>query len=162
MEDPELTNKIQGICQKHGITINWIKSGENCANQKQQAIWIKEIAGSGDFTAALHEIGHVICDPESPPDSNRRKLDAEVNAWRWALDYQNGDIDLPGWNRLHESLHQYFVAVMDVSHPAYDLLVRAEEKNPRIRPRVSNVGAPQLTFGAKKKSKSKREPEQEP
>lgn len=78
MEDPELTTKVQGLCLKHGITINWIKSGENCANRKQQAIWIKEIADSGDFVAALHEIGHVICDLESPPGSDRRKLDAEA------------------------------------------------------------------------------------
>jgi hypothetical protein len=145
-----MTNQVKRICQKHGITINWMKSGKNRANRKQRAIWITEITDSGDFAAALHEIGHVMRDPEDPPGNYRSKLDAEFKAWQWALDYKNGDFDLPGWNRLHKSLRRYFAYMMDVSHPAYQLLVKAEERDSSLHPRVASFGAPQLTFGSKK------------
>lgn len=156
MEDPELAKQIEEICKKQGITVHPAESGRNCANRKLRAIWIQEIAGTGDFAAALHEIGHVLNDPEDPPQNYREHLDAEAKAWRWALDQENGQFDLAGWNRLHRSLHQYYVAVMDRMHPAYRLLVGAEKRDASIRSRVSRFGAPLLIRGSEKQTKSGR------
>jgi len=150
---PELTKKVEEICQQHGIAIKWIESGNNRANSKQKTIWINDISDSGSFAAALHEIGHVMRDPESPPANEREKLDVETNAWQWALQSNNNDFDAAGWNTLHHSLHQYYAAVMDTTHRAHDLLVRAEQHVPTIRSRVSGYGAPSLTSVPKKTTK---------
>lgn len=155
MNDHQLASKIKEICKERGITIHPAESGKNRANREQKAIWINEISDSGDFAAALHEIGHVMCDPARPPRNPRETLDAETNAWQWALDYNGDDFDRRGWRRLHDSLHQYYVALMDTSLPAYALLVRAEEKDPGIRSRVSEFGAPSLGSLAKKTTKPK-------
>jgi hypothetical protein len=144
MKNSELTKKFKEICTRHGIKIRRIKSGPNRANSKQKTVWIRQIVDSGDFTVALHEAGHVMCDPESPPHSPREQLGIEANAWQWALDQSSNDFDLAGWSRMHQSLIQYYDAVRDTSHPAHALLARAEEKDPSARPGVSNFGAPRL------------------
>jgi hypothetical protein len=156
MEDPELAKRIEEICKKLGIAVHSAKSGRNCANRKTSAIWIRAIADAGDFAAALHEIGHVLNDPENPPHDHRERLDAEANAWQWALDHESGDFDLPAWIRLHSSLHEYYVAVMDPAHPAHTLLVEAEKRDATIRPRVSSFGVPRLTLGSRKQVKPER------
>lgn len=150
-----LASKIEEICRKYGITIHSAKSGVNCANREQKTIWINKISDSGDFAAALHEIGHVMCDPERKPQNPREKLDAESNAWQWALKCNGDNFDQKGWSRLHDSLPQYYVALIDISHPAHALLVRAEEKDPNIRPRVSAFGAPSLGSRPKKTTKTR-------
>jgi hypothetical protein len=105
----------------------------------------KKIENSGDFADALHEMGHVMRDPNHEPATAREKLEAETNAWQWALESNNNEFDAQQWNRLHRSLHQYYDAVRDTGHVAHRLLVGAEERDPTIRPRVSSFGAPALS-----------------
>jgi len=151
MRDSELTKRIELICKEHEIGVEWIKSGDNCANARQKKVWIKEIADSGDFAVALHEIGHVMRDPDNEPADHRQRLDAETNAWLWALEHNDNGFDVAGWRRLHNSLHQYYIAVKDTSHPSHKLLVRAEEQDHEIQPRVSSYASGPLRFGGKKK-----------
>ena len=153
MKNSELTKKFKETCKKHRIKVRRIKLGPNRANSKQKTVWIREIADPGDFAAALHEIGHVMCDPYNPPQNHRETLGIETNAWQWALEHNGNNFDAAGWKRLHESLHQYYVSVMDPTHPAHTLLVRAEQHVPTVRCRVSSYGAPRLTSVPKKTSK---------
>jgi hypothetical protein len=153
MKNAKLTKKFEEICKKHGIKIQWIPSGENHANAEQETVWIREIADSGDFAVALHEAGHVMRDPDQEPLSDRAKLDADLNAWQWALELNNNDFDAAGWMRLHDSLNAYYSAVMDTAHPAHDLLARARQQVPTIRSRVSSFGAPTLASLSKRSSK---------
>jgi hypothetical protein len=152
----ELTQKIEEICKEYGIKIEWIKSGNNRANSCQKKVWIKEIADSGDFAVALHEIGHAMCDPDNAPADHLQELDADTNAWRWALECNNNNFDAEGWKRLHRSLHQYYSAIMDTSHASHKPLVRAEEQDDRIRPRVSGYPSELLNLGGKKRTSPKR------
>jgi hypothetical protein len=156
MNSSEMTQKIEEICKEHGIKVEWIKAGANCANRCQKKIWIKEPVDSGDFAVALHEIGHVMCDPDKKPASSLELLDADTNAWKWALERNTNSFDAEGWKRLHESLHQYYSAIMDTSHPAHQLLVRAEEQNEVIQPRVSNYLTGMIKFGGKKNTAPKK------
>jgi hypothetical protein len=157
MDILELTQKIVEVCTESDITIEWIKSGENRANGCQKKVWIKEIADSGDFAVALHEIGHAICDPDNASADHLQRLDAETNAWQWALACNNNNFDAEGWNRLHRSLHQYYSIVMDTSHASRKLLVRAEEQDDRIQPRVSSYQSGPLNLGRKKRREPKGE-----
>lgn len=157
MRNAELTEKLEEIRQKFEITIQWIGPGEtNRANRATQTIWIKEVKDSGDFAVGLHEVGHVMCDPEEEPKTDRERLDADTKAWQWALEQNGGNFDPDGWSRLHASLHQYYVSVMDPAHPAYKLLVTAEEQMPTIRLKVSSFGAPTFTSLPKKSTKPKQ------
>lgn len=160
MRNAELIEKLEEIRQKFGITIRWIGPGEtnraNRANRATKTIWIKEVKDSGDFAVGLHEVGHVMCDPEEKPKTDRERLDADTKAWQWALEQNGGNFDADGWTRLHASLHQYYVSVMDPAHPAYKLLVTAEEQVPTIRPKVSSFGAPTFTSLPKKSTKPKQ------
>jgi len=153
MKNSELMEKFKEICKRHRIRVRRIKSGPNRANSKQKTVWIREITDPGGFAAALHEIGHAMCDPDNPPQNHCETLDVETNAWRWALDHNGDKFDAAGWKRLHESLHHYYVSVMNPAHPAHALLVRAEQHVPTIRCRVSSYGAPGLTPVPKKTSK---------
>ena len=157
MKNAELTKKLEDLCAEFGITIEWIPPhAENHANRAENTIWIKDIEDSGDFAAALHEIGHVMRDPDNPPQNHRERLNLETNAWQWALEHNGNDFDAEGWKRLHASLHQYYVSATDLTHPAHDLLARAEERVPTIRPRVSSFAAPKLNFAPKKSTKPQK------
>jgi hypothetical protein len=154
MKNAELTKKLQDICARFGITIQWIRPWEkNCANRAKKTIWIKEISDSGDFAAALHEIGHVMRDPDTEPQTDRGILDKEANAWQWALEQNGNNFGEPGWKRLHKSLHEYYVSAKDLTHAAHDLLTRAEESVPTIRKKASLFGAPPLHSSPKKSLK---------
>ncbi|MCU1269942.1 MAG: hypothetical protein JWN74_1236 [Acidobacteriaceae bacterium] len=155
MNSSEMMQKINGICERHGIKIEF-KAGTNCANRREKKVWIKELADSGDFAVALHEIGHAMCDPDKEPASRSELLDAETSAWKWALDSNNNNFDAEGWKRLHESLYQYYSGVMDTSHPAHQLLMRAEEQNDAIRPRVSSYFTGTIKFGGKRNTSPKK------
>lgn len=85
-------------------------------------------------------------DPDQRPLVDRAKLDAEVNAWQWALELNNNDFDAAGWMRLHDSLNAYYSAVKDTSHPAHALLVTVKEKDPSIPRPVSSFGAPRFNL----------------
>src|SRR5208283_5462162 len=112
------------------INFVWIKDGKkNRATRQPKRVWIKDIADSGDFAVALHEIGHTHCDPDKELTTPTETLDAETNAWKWARERNGGIFDPEGWKRLHESLRQYYYAVMDTSHPAYELLMEAQRQN---------------------------------
>ena len=66
-------------------------------------IWIKEIEKSGDFAVGLHEVGHVMRDPEHEPKTDRERLDADAKAWQWALGQNSDTFDSTGWMRLHDA-----------------------------------------------------------
>lgn len=154
MKNAGLTKKLEEVCAEFGITIQWIPPREkNRANRAEKTIWVKEIEDSGDFAVGLHEVGHVMCDPDHQPQTHREHLDADTKAWQWALQHNGNDFDEAGWRRLHASLHQYYAYVMDPAHPAHDLLVKAEERVPTIKERVSRFGAPALTSLPKKSTK---------
>ena len=151
MSNEEMKRKIEQICEELGIDLVWIKAGKNCANRHQKSVWVNDIGDSGDFTVALHEIGHTQCDPSDKPATPREELDAEFDAWKWARERNGGNFDAAGWKRLHESLGRYYRRVMDTSHPAHQLLTEAERQNDAIRPRVSSF-AVKIYFGRKKKT----------
>jgi hypothetical protein len=153
MKNSELTKKINEICKAHGIKIHWMKFGKNRANRKEPTIWVDEISDSGDFAAALHEIGHAMCDPDTEPRTDAQILTKETNAWQWALEQNGNNFDEAGWKRLHKSLHEYYVSARDMAHPAHALLVRAEETVPTIRKKASIFGAPLLHSSPKKNPK---------
>jgi hypothetical protein len=150
MNNAEMKQKIDSICKECGITVKWIEAGDNCANRCQKKVWIREIADIGDFAVALHEIRHAMCDPCKEPASHRERLDADTNAWLWALERNSNNFDVEGWKRLHKSLHQYYVGVMDSNHPAHKLLVKAEEQDAGIQPRLSNYFTGPIKFGGRK------------
>jgi hypothetical protein len=167
MTNEEMKQKIEDICEELGIQYEWITADDNCANriQKkvncanrlQKKVWVNKITDTGDYVVALHEIGHVECDPNEERTTYREKLDAETKAWQWALERNNGNFDAQGWKRLHESLWQYYRSVMDPSHSAHQLLMEAERQNQDIRPRVSSFGAPSsASFHRSKGSGRKR------
>ena len=150
MSNEEMKQKIEQICEELGIEPPvWIKVGKNCANRRQRRVWVKDIADSGDFAVALHEVGHTQCDSDNERATPREYLDAETNAWKWARERNGGNFDAEGWKRLHESLRQYYYVVMDSSHPAHQLLMEAERQSDDIRPRVSSY-AVKINFGGKK------------
>lgn len=138
MTTGEMKRKIDKIGEEFEIRIVWIKNGDNCASRQQRTVWVKHIANSGDLVVALHEIGHIHCDARNDSANPHEKLDAETNAWKWALERYNSNFDEQGWKRLHESLRQYYWSVNDTRHPAYKLLMEAEKKCLSIRPRVSS------------------------
>jgi hypothetical protein len=153
MTNSELTEKFEDICRIHNINVQYVESGENHANKQERTVWVRKIADTGDFAAALHEVGHVMCDPDSKPQNHLEQLDIETKAWQWALNCHGNNVDGAWWKRLHESLRQYYVAVMDCTHPAYALLVEAEGHVTNIRSKVSSFGAPSPISFSKKSSK---------
>jgi hypothetical protein len=151
MSNEEIKQKIEQICEELGIEIVWFKTGKSCANRQKKSVRVKEIGDSGDFAVALHEIGHTQCDPQNKPANPGEVLDAETNAWTWALERNGGNFDAEGWKRLHESLLEYYHCVMDTSHPALQLLMEAVRQNDAIRPQGSSF-AVKINFGRKKKT----------
>lgn len=156
MNSAEMKQKIDEICKEYGITAQWIKTGRNCSNRHQKTVWIRKPVDLGDFAVALLEIGHVMCDPDEKPANARERLDTATNAWQWALERNGNDFDLEGWRRLHKSLYQYYSAVMNTNHPAHQLLVRAEQQDAGIRPRVSSYFTGVIKFGGKKNKKPEK------
>jgi hypothetical protein len=148
MKNDEMKQKIEEICEELEIELVWIEVGRNCANRGKTCVRLRDIADSGDFAVALHEIGHTHCDPDKEPTTPRETLDAETNAWKWARERNGGIFDSEGWKRLHESLRQYYYAVMDTSHPAYELLMEAQRQNGDIRPRIPSF-ASEINIGGK-------------
>ena len=75
MSKEEMKQKIEQICEELGIDLVWIKAGKNCANRHQKSVWVNDIGDSGDFTVALHEIGHTQCDPHNKQATVRIPVD---------------------------------------------------------------------------------------
>src|SRR5208282_1132234 len=150
----QLTENIKKICGEHGIAPIWLKDcgidDRNRANKKQKKIWVRNIRDKGDYAAALHEIGHVIRDPdECDPLA---VLNANLNAWKWARDNHGHEFDDKSWKRLHSSLSKYKADVSDLAdaHEVHDLLKEAEEKVPSLKPVAPNLGTVRTSHLPKK------------
>lgn len=74
---------IGRLCEQHGIELAGASSRGRAIRWRggRLQISIPEIRGQVSYFIALHEIGHLIGPGRSAP-----RLEAEANAWRWALD----------------------------------------------------------------------------
>jgi hypothetical protein len=77
MTPPEMAHHITEIARTAGVTI--VPSTRGRAWRKRDRIAIPPIKSVKTYALALHELGHVL----SPTQTGRR-LDKEVDAWRWA------------------------------------------------------------------------------
>jgi hypothetical protein len=70
--------------EEHEIKPQWIKAGANRGSRQQNKAWIKNLANSGNFAVALHEIGHGLCDPDknqpTPSNCSRAHFHASLSA----------------------------------------------------------------------------------
>lgn len=133
----KLTQKIEKICEQLGIRVEWLaitSPTPNRACKSERKISVRKIDDSGDYAAALHEIGHVINDPDVKSANALEILGTELNAWKWALENYRPDFDDKCWKRLHASLSQYKDRVHAVphEHPVHSFLKEAESAVPLL------------------------------
>ncbi len=75
-----LAAHIVELAYEHDIRI--IHRGNGIAYRRRRLITIPPVRGRTSYFVALHELGHIIIQPEP-----KRRLDQEVAAWRWALEH---------------------------------------------------------------------------
>jgi hypothetical protein len=74
-----MAHHVAQLAELHGITIKHY-SGGGRAYPRGRRISIRPVKGVSTYFAALHELGHIV-----GPGRSARKLEAEANAWVWAL-----------------------------------------------------------------------------
>ena len=70
---------------------------------RRARIWIPEIRGQISYLIALHELGHIV----SRGNRSMRQLEAEADAWRWALEHSLVEPTQHSYGRLHSYLESY-------------------------------------------------------
>jgi hypothetical protein len=99
-----MRDHVQALAREHGIHVE-IYKGAGRAYPGERRIQIQPVAGVSSYFTALHEIGHVVGRGRSA-----RKLDAEANAWQFALDNANR-LPTPTVRRMiAKSLRSYLAA----------------------------------------------------
>lgn len=73
---------VEELCEQHGIEIAGASRRGRATRWRggRRQISIPEIRGQVSYFVALHEIGHLVGPGRSAP-----RLEAEANAWLWAL-----------------------------------------------------------------------------
>lgn len=74
---------VAELCERHGIGLAGASRRGRAIRWRggKREIAIPEIRGQVSYFIALHEIGHLV-----GPGRSRPRLEAEANAWLWALD----------------------------------------------------------------------------
>jgi hypothetical protein len=73
---------IAELCRHHGIKLNGATRGRATRwHGGRLEISIPPIRGQVSYFVALHEIGHLV-----GPGRSKPRLEAEANAWLWALE----------------------------------------------------------------------------
>ena len=76
-----LRNHILQLCKTNGIRIKYTKNPNNISHEiGKKLIQIFPINGVISYSAALHEIGHVLKNVNDDPFD----FDNEIEAWKWA------------------------------------------------------------------------------
>ena len=75
---------VAQLCREHGIELIGSSSRGRAIRWRggKREIAIPPIKGQVSYFVALHEIGHLVGRGRSAP-----RLEAEANAWLWALDH---------------------------------------------------------------------------
>ncbi len=80
MTAAQMSSHVVELARDHGIAVELYK-GTGRAWPGARRISIREIRGPSSYFTALHELGHLVGAGRSAP-----KLEAEANAWAWALE----------------------------------------------------------------------------
>jgi hypothetical protein len=86
MRSAKLTNAqamaahVAALAEHHGVEIQHYTGG-GVAYPSERRVSIRPVKGPSTYFVALHELGHIVGRGRSA-----RKLEAEANAWAWALD----------------------------------------------------------------------------
>jgi hypothetical protein len=147
-----LAADIDEICVQHGINTHWVPFGKNWANKELREIQVEEITCTGNYAAALHEIGHIFCDQESKPNDPLGELTQQCRAWQWAIDKRQACFDGQCWRRMHADLREYARPVRDIptEHAFHALVALAETNAPDINP----YGTPSFKSSKRKQTPS--------
>jgi hypothetical protein len=75
---------IADLCREHGISLAGSSARGRAIRWRggKREISVPPIRGQVSYFIALHEIGHLVGPGRSAP-----RLEAEANAWLWALDH---------------------------------------------------------------------------
>jgi hypothetical protein len=79
---------IADLCREHGIALAGSSARGRAIRWRggKREISVPPIRGQVSYFIALHEIGHLVGPGRSAP-----RLEAEANAWLWALDHSAVD-----------------------------------------------------------------------
>lgn len=76
---------VQQLCAEHGITVKYQSMNDDVpryyAQPASSVICIRPTKNTGYYVSALHEIGHIVGERQSPEVST---LTRELYAWIWA------------------------------------------------------------------------------
>jgi|HubBroStandDraft_6_1064221.scaffolds.fasta_scaffold804956_2 hypothetical protein len=110
MQTQEMKDDIEEICKGLNVKVTWLEltdPGVNCANAKAKIIKVRKISNTGDYAAALHEIGHTQCDADHKPEPGEGSVLQECRGWQWAIDQRGCNFDSAAWRRIGNGLGEY-------------------------------------------------------
>lgn len=99
---------IVGFCLEHDVDWEWRGRrgrAKHARPRKGEAavVHLPPIKGQMTYFVALHELGHVL----SPTNRYMRRLDAEVDAWKWALANSDEEPSRATWRGIYGRLKSY-------------------------------------------------------
>jgi hypothetical protein len=140
MDDAKtLTREIDELCRREKIKCHWKEITDCSLNRACMAtreIWVFKIRKRVDWAAALHEIGHVMCDPEVGDTDPLAVLDRECKATEWVIERYQNDLDLDCWKRMEHNITDYKAKVpnLPADHPVHTLLKTIQSHIPIVAP----------------------------
>jgi len=146
MQIQEMKGDIGEICKRLNVKVTWLKPtdlGVNCANAKAKVIKVREISNTGDYAAALHEIGHTQCDADHKPEPGEGSVLQECRAWQWAIDQRGPKFDSAAWGRIGNGLKKYLkkARIDEGSAPSQckEIMKRVEEHSVYAAPTPASL-----------------------
>lgn len=99
---------IVGLMMEHNVDWQWGGRRGHATYARPRKgevafVWLPQIKGQMTYFIALHELGHVL----SSRNRQLRMMDAEVDAWKWALANTEEEPTKGTWRGIDRRLKSY-------------------------------------------------------